>query len=236
VGLLAAVAAFDREPVVRLLALAGPLGHPHERPAAGEASALELEVELALREPLGRVAERRPVTAIPDHDAAGAVLVLGDLALEVGVLERVVLGLHREPAILRVEARLFRHRPALQHAVVLEPEVVMEPARIVLLHDVLQPRTGAARGFAARLRRHREVALALIALEVLGHGRKLQQPVQARPRGRSRASAAAAPLSGRQGCSRRSTAPTTFDSRRTAERLRWLPHPPSALRPERRTG
>src|SRR5690606_12286388 len=54
--LLAAVAAFDQQPVVLLLALAGPLGHPHERPAAGEASALELAVELALREPLGRVA------------------------------------------------------------------------------------------------------------------------------------------------------------------------------------
>src|SRR5688572_693965 len=102
---------------------------------------------------------------IPDHDAARAVFAFGDLALEAAVVERVILGLHGEAAVLRAEARLFRHGPALQHAVVLEPEIVVKPGRIVFLHDVLQPALGCDGAGAARLRRSLEVALAAIARE-----------------------------------------------------------------------
>ena len=103
-----------------------------------EPLASELEVELAVLQSLVGVAERRPMAAVPDHDAAGPVLAFGYLAFEAAVVERMILYLHRKSAVLRVQARFFRHGPALQHAIVLEPEVVVQPRRVVLLHDVLQ--------------------------------------------------------------------------------------------------
>ena len=80
-------------------------------------------------------AGRLPRAPVPDDHVAAAVLALGDDALEVEVLDRVVLDVHREPPRLRVERRPLRHRPAGQHAVDLEPEVVVQAAGPVALHD-----------------------------------------------------------------------------------------------------
>ena len=41
----------------------------------------------------------------------------------------------REPLLGRVERRALRHRPALQHAVELEPQVVVVGGGVVLVHD-----------------------------------------------------------------------------------------------------
>src|SRR3989344_5373774 len=46
----------------------------------------------------------------------------------------MVLGPDREPLVPGVEARTARHRPALEPAVRLEPQVPVQPRRIVLLH------------------------------------------------------------------------------------------------------
>src|SRR5262249_37558428 len=88
------VAALDQEPVLLAIRLARAVArrHPHERPAAGEALAVQLEVELAVGEAAVDVRERRPRAAIPNHDAARAVLALRYLTLEGAVVERVVLG------------------------------------------------------------------------------------------------------------------------------------------------
>ena len=72
---------------------------------------------------------------IPDLDGARAVLALGDLALEVRVLERMVLDVHGEVALARLERDALRHRPARERTVPLEPEVVVEPPRSVPLDD-----------------------------------------------------------------------------------------------------
>src|SRR5262249_50709436 len=50
------------------------------------------------------------------------------------VLDRMVFDRHRETLGGRVERRTFRHGPRKQHAVVFEPEIVMEMARKMLLH------------------------------------------------------------------------------------------------------
>jgi NADPH:quinone reductase-like Zn-dependent oxidoreductase len=113
------------------------LGHAHECKASLEPLAGEVEVELAVAQALVDVASRHPMPAVPDHDAAGAVLALGNLALEPSVVERVVLGLHGEAPVLRAQARLLRDGPALEHAVVLETKVVVQPRRVVALHDEL---------------------------------------------------------------------------------------------------
>ena len=107
-----------------------------------------------------------PRATIPDEHGAPAILALRDIAFEVAVIERMVLGLHRKPLFARHEARAPRDRPALQHAVEFEPEIVVQTRRCVLLHDERKP---AALGFAAaRLRRDAEVALLVIGLEIGG--------------------------------------------------------------------
>jgi signal transduction histidine kinase len=81
---------------------------------------------------------RRPHAPVPEQHLACAVLLLRNDALEFAVFERVVLGLHREALVRRVEARALRHRPALQRPVELEAEVVMQPRRGVTLNVVAQ--------------------------------------------------------------------------------------------------
>ena len=120
-----------------------------------------------LRQALARVAARRPRPAVPDHDGSAAVFALRDRALEGAVLERVVLGAYGEPLLGRVEAGAARHRPALQHAVELGPEIEVQPARAVLL-DHERAALPARADPALRLGGAREVALLVIGLERRG--------------------------------------------------------------------
>jgi len=72
----------------------------------------------------------------------------------------------REPLVGRIEAGALRYRPALERAVELEPEVVMQTGRVVLLDQIAQlacPRLADRCAF--RLLGLREVALGMIALE-----------------------------------------------------------------------
>ena len=137
-------------------------------PAALESLAVEREGEVPLRVGLVRIALGLPGAAIPDHHGAAAVLTRRYRALEDAVLDRMVLRLHREPLDLRIEARPFGDGPAQQHAVELEAEVVVEPARRVLLDDVREALSRPL--LAARLRRAREVALAMVGREAAGAG------------------------------------------------------------------
>src|SRR4029079_12488535 len=98
------------------------------------------------------IADRLPESAVPHHDGARAVLALRDHALESRVFERVILGLRAHAPLARDEARPLRNRPALEHAVELEPEVPVHSARGVLLHDELE-RCGRARTPRAACRR-----------------------------------------------------------------------------------
>ena len=58
------------------------------------------------------VALGQPEAAIPQHDGAAAILALGDRALEVAVVERMVLDLDGEALVVRIERRALGHRPA----------------------------------------------------------------------------------------------------------------------------
>jgi hypothetical protein len=76
---------------------------------------------------------------------------------------------------------LVRDRPRDEHAVALEPQVPVQPARVVLVHDEAPADRGAALGRplrrAARLRRRVEAALA----PVLGErGRQLNRSTSSR--------------------------------------------------------
>src|SRR6185312_14231022 len=125
------VALLDEEP--RLLALVLVAVHAHQRPAPVELLAVELELELAFTVALARIAEGQPFAAVPNDHGASAVLPGRDHALEARVGERMVLHVHRHAPHVRIEARALGHRPALERAVELEAEVVMQPPRRVLL-------------------------------------------------------------------------------------------------------
>ena len=104
-----------------------------------------------------------PSAAVPDHDGAAAIFSLRDGALESVVLDGMVLDVDRKPLLARDEAWAARHRPALHDAVKLEPQVIMQPPRRVLLDDeLIALRSG---GLPARLRRHVELAFLAIDLK-----------------------------------------------------------------------
>jgi hypothetical protein len=126
----------------------------------------ELEIAL-LQAALGII--RFPIAAIPELHGAAAILSLGNGAFEITVIERVILDLDREPLVMWIERRAFRHRPGLEHAVMLEPEIVMQTACIMLL-DHEPPLLG---------RRHLDLAGGLagfveIALLAVGRQTSLQ--------------------------------------------------------------
>ena len=103
----------------------------HERPQALEALAGEPDGEAAV----GLLLDEVVGPVVPDLDRAGAVLAGGDLALEPGVVERMVLDVHGEVALPGLERDPLGNGPARQGAVALEAEVVVEAARVVALDD-----------------------------------------------------------------------------------------------------
>src|SRR5262249_7259406 len=127
---------FDQQPRVGALALART--NAHEMPAPLQARTFERELQMPLVEATMRIAVRRPGAAVPHDHGAAAVLALRNVALEIEVLHGMVFGAHRKPLVADREARPAGDRPALEHAVELEAQVVMGAPRRVLLHDELE--------------------------------------------------------------------------------------------------
>ncbi len=117
----------EQQPVLRIAVELGG----HERPDAVQPLAVEPDgepsVPLLLQQLVG--------AAIPDLNGAGAVLAGRDRALEVAVLERVILDVNREMPFTAPQRDALRHRPARERTVPLETEVVVQPARVVALDD-----------------------------------------------------------------------------------------------------
>src|SRR5215207_8726692 len=94
----------------------------------------------------GSVGQAPPGPGVPDDHASRAVAGL-DLALEAGVVERVVLDRDGEPLLAWIGRRPLRHRPRLQHAADLEAKVEMPRAGGVLLdHEARCARVALAHG------------------------------------------------------------------------------------------
>src|SRR3984957_5347834 len=101
--------------------------HPNKHETSLEPPAAQLEFQLAaldlhLR---GELPFHLEGTLIPNRDLPRPVVARRDHPLEGAVLKRVVLGLHRQPPVARVEGWPFRHSPGLQHAIYFQPEVIM---------------------------------------------------------------------------------------------------------------
>ncbi len=169
------VAAGALECIVALEQQPGVLARPsprlrlqsHEVEPARQARAVQHEGQIALAHSLFGVGQRLPGAAVPGLHGSGAILAIRNGALEVRVVERVVLHMGRDPLVGRVERGPLAHRPTPQHAAVLQPEIPMQAGtmRRVLLHD--EHRRARARRFARRSRGrgfvgHAEVALGAI--------------------------------------------------------------------------
>src|SRR3954452_8714255 len=147
--------------VARILRRVHPVDHPvvaarlEQRVSALHPLAVKGRDHLVVAELLGLKG-----AAVPDRHRAGAVVALRDLAVELEVLERVVLGVHRQPVLVGVLGNAARQRPGGEDAVVLEPEVPVQPRGVVLLHDEAAP--GLLAGAAARLGRRAQVPLLLV--------------------------------------------------------------------------
>src|SRR5579884_1316279 len=83
-----------------------------------------------------RIAFGNPPAAVPDHDGAAAVFALGYRSLERVVLDRMILDLHSKALLAGIETWTARHRPALHHTVEFEPQIVVQPARGMLLYHI----------------------------------------------------------------------------------------------------
>ena len=158
-----------------------PVDHPvlatrlEQRVAPGHPLAVEDRDHLVGAELLRLVG-----AGVPDLHPAGAVVAGRDLAVELEVFERVVLGPDGEPVLVRVRRDPARQCPGREGPVVLEPQVPVQPAGVVLLDH--EPRPGARRGAlaAARLRGFVEVALGAVAVEAVGHACILPRPGEPR--------------------------------------------------------
>ncbi len=140
--------------------------------------------DLAVREFLGVV---RP--AVPDQDLARAVVAGRNVAVEVDVVERVILDVDREVILLGVGRDAFGHRPGHENAALLEPEIPMQAARVVLLHDEPRRLGLLARDLGARFGCLFEIAFGLVLGKFLGHSSKVRpqrlSPSSFAPPGRS---------------------------------------------------
>src|SRR5262249_18200226 len=155
------VVRLDQQPGV--LAFTGAPMQAHQIPAPVQLLAVEPKRETAFAIARLRVAFRIPAAAVPDHHRAAAILALRDRALEGVVFDRVILDVNREPLLAWHEARAAGYRPALHDAAELEPQVVVQAARGVLLDDVAVASCGC--DAAARFRRYVEAALVAVGLE-----------------------------------------------------------------------
>ena len=142
--------------------------HANQRPVALQLFAVQFELELAGAIAFARVAERLPGAAVPHDDGARAVLLGRDHAFEFAVLQRVVLDMDGHSLVVWIEARSLRHSPAFQRTVELEPEVIVQPARGMLL-DHIAERAAGLRSLALGLGRRREVALFPVSMQQIDH-------------------------------------------------------------------
>ena len=162
--------------------LAGALlARPDQYQAAVQLLAINIGVQLARGDGGRRVVARVrfPGAAVPHDHVTAAVLTRRDHPLEVEVFDRMILNVDRGPLQVRIEGRALGHSPAHEHAVDLEPEVVVQPAGAVPLHHepagtwfLAQVRRA---GFLAQGRRApawgaREIPLPLIRRERVGPG------------------------------------------------------------------
>ncbi len=110
-----------------------------QRVATLDAVSVERDLDLA-----GLPLQALVGARVPHRHLSCPVLAAGDLALEVQVLDRVILGGGREAVVPRRLGQALRERPGGEHAVVLEPQIPVQAPGVVLLdHEPVGCRSGS---------------------------------------------------------------------------------------------
>ena len=124
---------------------------PRTKPPCGRA----FGGEIALRQRLlsGLRALGLPITAVPEHDRAAAVLPLRNRPFEVAIIKRMILDLYGEAFVMWIERWTSGYSPGFEDASQLQPQIVVQARSIVLLDDEAATARVLDRVLAARLRR-----------------------------------------------------------------------------------
>ena len=153
----------------------------YQRPTAVQLATLQEDAELAALDPaphqrLGTLAVEartavllgRVDAGVPHDHLPPAVFALGDDALERGVLQRMVLGHHRQPAFAAGVRGAVGDRPRFEDAVDFQAEVVVQPTRGVLLDHERQWPSARRRLGGRRFSSAGKVALGAVVVETRG--------------------------------------------------------------------
>ena len=154
----------DQQPFL-LASRSIPAPYPYQHETALQPPPEQLELQLP---PLDLLPSRkRPLRLesafVPDGDLPRSVVAGGDRAFKLAVFERVILGLDGQPPVCGIERRSLGHRPGRQHALHLEPEVVVQPPGVVFLHH--EAISTAFLSLSAGFRRRMELPLPAVLVE-----------------------------------------------------------------------
>ena len=158
----------DEEPGVRIGPATGRItASPgmHQREAPPQLLAVDPELQLPRPDGGHRIRGllRLEGAPVPHDHVAGPVLPARDHILEVEVLDRVILGVLRQAPLVGVEGWPLGDRPAGEHPVHLEPQVVMEAGGPMAVHH--EASRAVAHVAGCRLRGAGKVPLAAVRVE-----------------------------------------------------------------------
>ena len=106
-----------------------------QRPPAVKFVAFQLKQQFSFFKSCLHVFEGNPYPSIPDDHGSSAVVPFRNDPLEVTILERVILNFYREALVGRICGRALGDRPRHEDAIQFEPQIPMQPRRIVHVHD-----------------------------------------------------------------------------------------------------
>ncbi len=112
--------------------------HADQRPDPLQSPAVQAEGQPSLLEPPPGIPLGDPGAFVPELHGSRTVIPLGNDAFEAAVLQRMVLHLDRQPPVPGLETGALGNRPAPQHAVELQPEIVVQRPRGMLLDEESQ--------------------------------------------------------------------------------------------------
>src|SRR5580765_2132278 len=100
----------------RLCLFTRPRLQAKHHPLALHSLAFEREVEMPLLDRFAWILARLrdPAPTVPEHHRPAAIFALRDRPLEVAIIERMILGSHREAFLVWIEAWTLGYGPAFQ--------------------------------------------------------------------------------------------------------------------------
>ena len=139
--------------------------HTNHVPAAFETFAQKFEGEMPLLQARVRIALGGPCSLVPEHNRTASIFALRDCPFEAAVGEGMIFRSYCQSLVCRVEASAFSHRPTQQHAIQLQPEIVVETGRIVFLDQISKAVSARLYSAGRGLAGFSEIALALVFFE-----------------------------------------------------------------------